>query len=66
MTGVQTCALPILLTPDEMVSASLYDQFQFNNLLSSSQIGSLQKEAILGRILGLEMAIRSENFHKKL
>lgn len=55
-----------LLTPDEMVSASLYDQFQFNNLLSSSQIGSLQKEAILGRILGLEMATRSENFHKKL
>ncbi len=50
-----------LLTPGDMVSAGLYDQSNLINLLSTLQTGSLQSEAILGRILGLEMAMRSVN-----
>jgi hypothetical protein len=50
-----------ILTPGDMHSAALYDQTQLSSLLSSSHVGSLQKEAILGRILGLEMAMRSVN-----
>ncbi len=50
-----------LLTPEEMLTSGLYDQSQFNNLLATLEVGSLQKEAILGRILGLEMAMRSVN-----
>lgn len=50
-----------LLTPGEMRSANLYDQSQLISLLSNLQVGALEKEAILGRILGLEMAMRSIN-----
>jgi hypothetical protein len=48
-----------LLTPGEMLSASLYNQSQLISLLSNLEVGALEKEAILGRILGLEMAMRS-------
>lgn len=53
-----------LLKPGDMLSLGLYDQSQLISLLSNLQVGYLEKEAILGRILGLEMAIRSVNSPK--
>ena len=50
-----------LVKPNEMRSSELFDPSQFKKLVNNSQVGSQQRESLLGRILALEMAIRSQN-----
>ncbi|MHB8135342.1 MAG: asparagine synthase-related protein [Anaerolineaceae bacterium] len=48
-----------LLSQDQMLSAALYDQKWLKGLESSPQVASRVGEAVIGRVLALEMALRS-------